>query len=183
MSSTKGQLRKSDVSAEMQFEFAKEQLNSAIETFREQLNLTVQIFATLITADVALVGFAISQKIAGILLLGAILPLAIMMVSRAIARRMKPILLCAVGLEAKYGEDSDNWLASTFISSVLSPEYLKRLQDISKLPDRHEQIAQLRKMPSPLTTRKTADLLVSFIGVGQIVTSVILVSQFNWQFF
>jgi len=171
------------VSADVQFEFAKEQLHSAIETFREQLNLTVQIFATLITADIAIVGFAISQRIAGILLLGAILPLAIMMVSRAIARRMKPILFCAVGLEAKYGGDSDNWLASTFISSVLSPEYLKKLQDINNLQDRRDQIAQLRKMPSPLTTRKTADLLVSSIAVGQIIVAVILVFRFNWQFF
>jgi hypothetical protein len=74
MSDTDANSIKENIPYETKKEFAKEQLNQAIETFRWQINLLIQMTGGLMAADVAVAGIAFSAKNAGILPIGAVIP-------------------------------------------------------------------------------------------------------------
>ena len=101
-------------------EFAAKELELAIGTFREQFSLLIQIATVLVIANVTVGGYAISEKIAGLLFFTALFPFSILFVSSGIRRYMLPIVYTAVAIEHKYGQDEIDWLASTFGKFVLS---------------------------------------------------------------
>ena len=67
-------------------EIAKLQLQQSIETYRVQMSLLVQICTVLVVADATTVGYAIQQKLAGIIWVGVIFPVTMFLVIRVIFR-------------------------------------------------------------------------------------------------
>ncbi len=167
-------------------EFARLQLEQAIATYQTQLSLLVQIITVLVIADATVVGYAISTQIAGILLVGPLFPLIILVISRIIFKLSLPTIYTAVSIEQKYGSASADWLASTFVSTIISPDYLNRLKTIALIQDPSDRIKQLKNTPAPSfkgTGAGITKLMLVLIILGQVIAPFILSSYFGWRIF
>jgi hypothetical protein len=184
--SKEGQLSSAIPSASSDLEFARLQLGQAITTYQTQLSLLVQIITILVIADATVVGYAISTQIAGILLIGPLFPIMIFVVSRIIFKLSLPTVYTAVSIEQKYGNTNGDWLASTFVSTTISPDYLNRLKTIASTQDSSERIKQLRSAPAPSFKGPgtgITKLALVLIMLGQIIAPFILSSYFGWRMF
>lgn len=167
-------------------EFVKVELEQALETFRTQLSLLVQIVTILVIADATVVGFAVSTQIAGILLIGPLFPIMIIVITSIVFRLAKPVVYTAVSLEHKYGDRSAAWLASTFLSSTVSTEYVAQLKEISSVQDSAERMRRLRSVPAPSfggTDVRVTRVALIVIAVGQVIAPVVLSLCFGWRLF
>lgn len=163
--------------------FVKSQLEQAFETFRVQFSLLTQVASVLVLADVTVIGYAISTKNAGILLIGALFPIIIRRVAQFASKLMLPVIYSAVSLETKYGGAGEDWLASTFLG-VLSIEYIEELKSISTIQDTHQRMAKLRLSPLILFGKGSKTrLILLLVTLSQIIAPVVLFLFFNWQLF
>jgi hypothetical protein len=167
-------------------EFVRLQYQQAMETYRTQLNLLIQIATVLVVADATVVGYAISTQIAGVLFVGLIFPLALMFINRLIFRFTLPVIYVAISLERKFGSDNIDWLATTFISDVVSPAYAASLRLISSITNPVQRIRELRKMSSPEfrpKIRLIGTSTVIAIAIGHIIAPIVLSQYFGWKLF
>lgn len=158
------------------------QFAQSIETFRAQYNLAVQIFTALVIADVTIVGFAVSNKISGIVLIAGMFPLLIIYVAYGANQHMIPVLYTAITIETKYGMQNEDWLASTFFSARVSPELLRRWQEISKIENFEERIAAIRKQRMGLVHNKRFRITLLIISLLHIAGAAFLSLVFKWKF-
>lgn len=131
-------------------EFVRLQLEHAITTYQAIWSSLIQIITVLAIANATILGYAITTKIAGIMFLGAFFPIMIFAVELMANKRALPVIYTAISLEQKFGIANTDWLASTFISVTMSPDYLKHLKEIAKINDPVERIEQLKHAPIPL---------------------------------
>lgn len=97
-------------------EFAKLQLQQSVETLRVQVSLLVQICTVLVLGDATVVGYAIQQRLAGVMWAGLIFPLAMRTFISFIMRLTVPIAATAVQIETEYREPGAFGLVSTFLA-------------------------------------------------------------------
>ena len=114
-------------SPEVTVDFWKTQIEQAFETYRTLFSILVQAIAILGVANITLLGYAVSEKLAGVLLAGAIFPIAIWLTARSVAQTMLPTIYALVNLERCYGGEDFDWVASTFVSYRMSRKDLKEL--------------------------------------------------------
>jgi hypothetical protein len=164
-------------------DFANLQLKECIETFRSQFNLLIQIFTVFMLANVTILGFAISNQISGILLVGAIIPILLLYVAYGGSKFMLPVLYTAILLEKKYGERNTDYLASTFISTMISVDFLNRLQEISRIKNFDERTTTLKRQKFTLIYRRKFRALLIFISIGQVAVAILLNIVFSWPLF
>lgn len=164
-------------------DFIKLQLDQAIDTFKTQLSLSVQIITILLIANVTVVGFAISNKIAGIFFLGFIFPCVLLFVLIRMSRMMKPLLYTAIHLEQKYGGGDTDWVVSTFIGTVINQEYLDKLKEISSDSDPLKRANNIRKLKSPFMSNIKSPALLTLILLAflQLIFPFILILFFSWH--
>jgi hypothetical protein len=158
------------------------QFAQAIETFRAQFNLSIQIFTAFVIADVTVIGFAISSKISGIVLIAGLFPLFIIYVAYGANKFMVPVIYTAVSIESKYGIQNEDWLASTFLSARLSPEILKRCQEISNVGKFEERIKAIRKQRIAFLYNKRFIVVLVVLSLMHIGGAVFLSLVFKWKF-
>jgi hypothetical protein len=128
-------------------EFIGLQIEQVMETYRTQISLLIQIMIILVIADVTVVGYSISTQISGILLIGSLFPIMMHYTIYTIHRKMLPPLYTAVSLEHRYGGSDVDWLASTFMSTTISAEYVATLKTISSIQDPIKRIERLLDVP------------------------------------
>lgn len=160
-------------------EFARAQLQQAVETYRVQLSLLVQICTVFVVADAATVGYGLQQKFAGALWVGLVFPVAMLMVLRLIIQLTIPVLATAVSIETKYKETDLGGLISTFVAVTISHEFLEQLRSAGMLntePGRAKALANLRK-PYLFVGGRSLKRLLLLIIIGQAVVPILL-----WQF-
>jgi hypothetical protein len=165
--------------------FITAELEHASESYRQLITLTSQIITVLIVANVTLVGYAISQQIAGILLIAPIFPLAIIATVLINARAALPMVYVYVNLERKYGHTYADWLGSTFFSFIMGTGYVEKLLEIGRLPDGQERFARLRKTPVPIvgSGRGLGRASVALVAVAEVAAALILWYFFDWRMF
>jgi len=131
-------------------EFIRLQLGQAITTYQAQLTLLIELITVLIIANATVVGYALSTQLAGIMLIGALFPVMIVVLQLLVYKRSLPIIFTAISIEQKYGIANMDWLASTFVSATISPDYFNQLKTIALIQDSSERMKQLRNLPIPL---------------------------------
>lgn len=164
-------------------EFIISQIEQALETFRAQNSLMLQIIIVLILANIYIIGYAINSRIAGFFIIGALFPIIILVIVYRITKFMLPTIYTAIFLEIKYGGNDSDWLASTFISTLISVDYFQSLKNICTIQDSIKRINALNKLKSPKYFEGNGILRISFIlsTLGQIMIALILYQQFNWR--
>jgi hypothetical protein len=165
-------------------EFIKIQFQETIELFRSQLMMLVQAGTFLLLADVTVIGYAMNTRIAGILFIGTLFPIMLWFLITRMNQMMLPVLFTALSLEHRYGDREGDWLASTFLSTLASPEYQEGLRRLTSIADRTERMTQLRQIPGPLTAKLGILPAVPLVGTaGHLVMPVILSLFFGWRVF
>ena len=182
--STEPRSNKQSIATEAHWEFARAQFELSVETYLTLLKLLVQMVTVLVLADVTVLGYAITQKISSVLLIGSVFPLMILFHLYVIRRFTMPVVYTAVSLEQRLGDFGGDWLFSTLMGFTQSAEYIDRLRDISLIEDHAEKIQRLHKMPLPRigSGKHIGKLAVATVAVAQIVASMILTVFFNWRF-
>jgi hypothetical protein len=165
--------------------FIISQLQQHVESYRMVITLTVQLMTVLVLANVTLVGYAISQQIAGILLFGPIFPIGIIATVLMVGRAALPIIYSFVNLERKYGGDRIDWLGKTFFSFLVSPKFVQRVLEIGMLPNWPQRYAQLRKLPLAIvgTGKGIIRVCLGVIALAQIAAALVLWYYFDWRMF
>lgn len=166
-----------------ELEFIHLQLTQAIETFRMQFNLLVQILTVFVIADVSILGYAISIQSVGIIMIAAIIPLFMIVVIYGASRFMIPILYTAIVLEDKYPKQNTDWLMATYLSVVVSTDFVEQLRDISQTKNHEQKIQKLRKQRLKMIDRRIFDILLLTISLTHLLTSFVLIWKFNWKIF
>ena len=172
-------------STSVEAEFARVQIEQAMETVRSAFALLVQTMTALMLANITIVGFALSTQRAGLLLFGFLFPATILYAMYRADRALVPIVYTAVNLEAKYGGKSTDWLASTFAVMLTSAEAIAALKEIGSEPDYEQRINQLRKVgASLLGSRKSlAQVMLAIVAIIELIAPIVLILVFQWSFF
>jgi len=163
-------------------DFLITQYEQAMETFRQGVTSLAQLVTVFVLADITLLGFAIDNKIAGIIFLGALFPLFIMNSASVVGKLLAPTIFTAYCLEQKCGEEISG-LMHTGLRVNLSPEIAKKLEAISAMTNIDDQAGQLRKINiSMFGRRKTlVNLLLIFVTLIHVMAPLLLTSCFLWK--
>jgi hypothetical protein len=165
--------------------FVVAELQQMSESYRLIVTLTVQIITVLVLANVTLIGYAIGQRIAGILLIGPIFPIGIITTVLIAGRVGLPLIYTYVNLERKYGRDQADWLGRTFFPIMISLRFVVRALEIGELPGWSQRFAQMRRLPLPVvgTGKGIIRVCLVLVALGQIATAFVLWGYFGWQMF
>jgi hypothetical protein len=165
--------------------FLISQLQQSQDAYRLVITLTSQFITVLVVANVTLIGYAISQRVAGILLVGPIFPAGIIVAVLVGRRSALPIAYTVVNLEYKYGRRAADWLGSTFVSIFVNAAYVDELLEVGRIADFHERMARLRKMRGPLVGSGRGIVRASMILVAlvQAAAAIVLWLYFGWRMF
>lgn len=166
-------------------EFENLQLAQAMETYRAQLSLLVSIITVLVVANATVVGYAISTQIASIIFIGPLFPIGVLVVTRIIFALSLPVIYTAINIESKHESAVEvDWLASTFISVVVAPDYYDRLVKICSIGNRDKRIEELRRMPVPSfkgNGGRFVKIVLFIVIIGQIILPIVLSAYFGWR--
>ncbi len=161
------------------------QLEQAYETFRTQITLLTSVLTILIIANVTIIGYGISQEKAGIILIGAIFPMTVAYIIYRVNKMMIPVIYTAVRLEALFGEDEDDWLATTFLGSNTSSEVMKALQEIKPGSSQETRLSELRRVKITVFGKGSGftRMMLVIATIGQFFAPVVLTAFFGWELF
>jgi len=163
--------------------FIEKQLDLAISTFIDQFKLIIQIVTALVVANITILGYAISTKTAGMMFVGALIPVMISYVLYMASQFMTPIIYTASNLENKYNTRENDFLISTFLSHVISIDYLKALNKIGAIEDPDERFKKLRKLGLPIFNRRSFQIALIILSIEELLLPYVLHTYFGWQYF
>jgi hypothetical protein len=163
-------------------ELTKLELQQSIETYRVQMSLLVQICTVLVIADATTVGYAIQQKLAGIIWVGIVFPITMFLIIRVVFRLTLPILATAIGIEARYKDTEMPGLMSNFVAVAISPTFFTRLRSASLLDDESERIKALQTLRRPAFAGVSpTKWILTIIILGQLLTPILLWHFAHWR--
>jgi len=165
-------------------EFERLQFEQSIETYRAHMKLLIQVITALVVANVAVVGYAIRERIASIVLISGLFPLTVWLLSYIVFRLSFPLFYTMISIEGKYDDDGPDWLMSTFLAFTRSPEYIMKLRSVSSITGLERRMEELRSMPLPWlgSGKGIGRILLLLVALIQVGVSVVLVLFFNWRF-
>jgi ascorbate-specific PTS system EIIC-type component UlaA len=172
------------VTSPEKYEFVKLQIEQALEIYRAQLSMLLQSLTAFIVGDMTLIGFAVNQRNASMILLGTAFPMVAFYIIKKTNEILVSMLFTAVSLEQKYGGD-DDWLASTLLAVANSPEALADMKSVATESNFETRIRRLKKASAP-PFRKGVGLIRSLLVlaiIGQIIAPIFLTVYFQWKLF
>jgi len=172
---------KRDDSSTDEIAFARLEFQQAIESFKTGFSLTIQILTVFVVANVTIIGYAISSQLAGIFIVGALIPLMMILVIVGVSKFLMPVLYTAATIESRYGKRNIDWLISTTTSVIVSSNFLRRIQDISHIDNHEERIKLLKKQRLEMIDRPHFRALLFVLSLLQIVSAAILNIFFDWR--
>lgn len=163
----------------------KLQLEESISTYRTGLTVLVQITTVLIVANVTVLGYALSQRSAGILLIGACFPLLIVFLLKMVGKLFIPAIFTAYCAEEQLGEQARVSLITTGLFVICSDDFMNRLAHIAATENPGSRVQALRSLEfSILGSRERMNLVVLFMfSALQIVAAAAFMRFFSWKFF
>lgn len=166
-------------------EFAKLELQEAINTFRTGLSVLVQIVTVMVVANVSIIGYALSNKISGVIFLGALIPLLIIIITKMVSRLLVPSVYTAYTVEKSFGEAGHECLMRIGLSVLSTAEFLKNFDRIEAEVSLGARAEGLRKLRfSLLGPQQTLIFTVlCLISLLQVLIPFLLTNLFHWQMF
>lgn len=165
-------------------EFYKFELQQSIETFKTQFSLLVSILTVFVVSNVTVIGYAVTHRISTIFLIGAIIPLFMLFITRTTFRFMIPIIYTAISLEKQFeGEDTD-LIINTFARSIMRKDFVYEVYQITAIPSREERVRRVNKLKSPFSTVRNSkfSLLLASASLVQILLALGLSFRPDWLF-
>jgi hypothetical protein len=119
------------------------ELAQSFETFRALLALPVSAFAILVAANVALVGYALTNQRALVLGTGGLFPLAGLAILLLVGRMLVPTFYTALKIENELEHHPDLFFWSFL--EVMARSSVPRFRSVIALDDSQERMASLRR--------------------------------------
>ncbi|MGH7594753.1 MAG: hypothetical protein ACREOI_00285 [bacterium] len=163
-------------------EFLIMQYEQAMETFRHGVTSLAQLVTVFVLADITLLGFAIDNKIAGIIFLGALFPVFIMNSASVVGKLLAPTIFTAYCIEQKCGEEISG-LMHTGLRVNLSPEVAQKLEAVSVMTSVDAQASQLQKIDISMFGRRKniVNSLLILVTLIHVMAPLLLTSCFSWR--
>ena len=170
-----------DILSSDEQKFVRLQFEQAIETLRAEFSLLVQMLTVLILANATLIGYSISTEISGILFLGSIFPIMMIYFTRTIFKTSIPILYIAMSIENKHGGQNTVWGVTTFLSTLISSDYVAKVKKIDSIEDPVKKFSELRSISTP--SLGIPGIVFFFLALIQAIAPAILTIFFDWDLF
>ncbi|MCA9742236.1 hypothetical protein KC734_11890 [candidate division KSB1 bacterium] len=166
-------------------EFAKLELQEAINTFRTGLSVLVQIVTVLVVANVSIIGYALSNKMSGVIFLGTLIPLLIIVITKMVSRLLIPAVFTAYSVEKSFGETGHESLMRIGLSVLSTAAFLKQLDDIEAKSALKERATGLRELRFALLGPQQSFIftILSLISLMQLIIPFLLTYLFHWRMF
>jgi hypothetical protein len=164
-------------------DFAALQLKESLETLRTQVNLLIQILSGFIFLNVTIMGFAVTNKLAGLFFVGALIPLAMIFIIQGALKWIVPILYTSVSLEKKYGVQDADYLVSTFLAFIISEDFHKILQQVRLIKNHDERVHTFGKEASKLVNLTRLRVVMYVVAWAEAMVAIQLKAGFHWNFF
>lgn len=164
-------------------DIAQKQLIEAISTFRTQYTLAIQILSLLVLSNITVLGWAITQKTASIFLLGSIIPLIFILFRIQFFSLTFPIMFSAYSFEKKIGNDSFDWLATTFL--YRREDLIKEFDKILQIDNSIHRRQRLLKTKDTLFKKEVfyrTDYICLLGFLFQVLAAAFATHYFCWTF-
>ncbi|KAA3616606.1 MAG: hypothetical protein DWQ05_12815 [Calditrichaeota bacterium] len=166
-------------------EFAKIEFEQTLITFRSMLTLAVQLSTLMMLANVTLIGYAFKEHKSAIFLIGAFLPVVLIIGIRETGKVITPLFFSAFFIEKENDFSSTPWHI-TFTALLILPENLQKKFDQihSECTNSKEMAAQLKGIVTPFLGTKQSLTFAGLLlfSLGQLAISVYLYYYQGWQF-
>jgi hypothetical protein len=153
-------------------------MQQSIETIRHLTSLLVQAIGFFTASDVLLLGYGLTQRKSGAILLAAMMPLAVVSAYAIIYRNAVPVGYVAMRCERKLAP-RDVTLATTYLR-IQHSSLCERFVSIMEM----EPAAQLTSLGAirPPTLRSSFNLWYLGGAMAQLVLFVVAQTTFNYHF-
>ena len=165
-------------------DFLKTQYDNAVQAYLNLFSQLVNIITILVIAEVTLVGFAITEKTAGLLFVGAIFPITILMLLRWIQNLQRSIAYTVILIEDKLKVSGIDGFAHSVLGMNYSVEFVDAMKRIGSMSDPGERMTSLRKSRSRSTIIYRLGLIGAFLAILVfIVAPLVLITFPGWKMF
>lgn len=170
------------------YKFLELEAKESIQSFRTLATVLVQIATVLATANVVIVGYALSNTSASLFILGAGVTTLLLVAYRGGIKASVPLLCRFVELEKLFKSHMDlrfDTGVTSLISSIFGRRFIEELSLVSEISDFDKKRNAMRKLERRMffryTTNKGTLILIGAI-VLQFALTAILLFVFNWDF-
>jgi hypothetical protein len=134
------------------------QLSSAIQQYQFWAGQLIQSLGFLIAADAVLLGYGISSRTSGAILLAALMPLAMLLVRIELGRQGLIAAYVAIQLECRLDSNAD-FLISMQVATRY-PRAYRSLLEILRIESQDERVKALRKGMKPRNVMRDSDTII-----------------------
>ena len=163
-------------------DFSKFQLQEVLSTYRTQYTLLVQVFTVLTIADVSIIGYAVHEKMGGIIFVGIVFPITMLYVKYRVRKYMTAVIYTGLRIESRHGSPDDDWIVSTYVQLNYGSRYVRDMMEVANLSTRDERIKSLKTIQ--YTSSNTVLTVILYILIiSHAVGPILLHFLFNIAFF
>jgi hypothetical protein len=164
-------------------ETIRAQMQHSYETLRAGVALAIQLCGFLAAANVVLLGYGLTQRHAGFLLLGSLMPLLMALAGWQIIVHAIPVVYVAIKAERTLAPNAST-LYSTYLA-IKGPDFLRRINELIASEENMEQSIKLRRLASLRASgvhRSVIAAAVGFGAVSQLGLFVVALTVFDFKF-
>jgi hypothetical protein len=171
-----------------ELDFAKLQLQQAIDTYRAQITLLLQALTVLVVADCTVIGLALTNKLPVVMMVTPAFPLLMLYGIELAGRLSVPILYSALNIEHRYRLPGVDGMVSTFLAFISSPDYVQELREIVRAEGSggfKERMSRLHTLPRPQLTgyRGLGKRALRLAAASQLAAGPLLYFVAGWSMF
>lgn len=165
----------------MDDETIRAQMQHGYEALRSLAALAIQTCGFLIAANSVLLGYGLSQRHAGFLLVASVFPLLVMLLAAIIVMHGFPMVYVALRAERHLAPDADT-LCSTYLA-LRAPRLLHRLNAILDAgdPDPVPNVRRLVSARNVFDFRSPGMLILGFAWLSQLALFVVALWFFDYR--
>jgi hypothetical protein len=162
-------------------EFEAKELLQTIRTF---FPILVQALSVMVIASITVIGYAIANKTAGILIVGAVIDVVSLGVLTVVdAWLLSPLYYRVVTLRKKLGPEGLEFVY-IFLATYYYPSMPGELEKLAEIKDPEERTRKLHRLFLPTSKGlRQRVILCGSSAIGHLVAIALLVNLFGWNMF
>lgn len=170
------------------YKFLEFEAKESIQSFRSLATVLVQIATVFSTANVVIVGYAVSNSKASLFILGAGVTTILLIAFRGGIKASVPLLCRFIELEKKfqlYFDQQSTTGFTTLLLNIFGQKFLNELNTIAEKSDQNQKRRLMKKLEQRMYYRYTTNrgtLILMGAIIFQLALTAILMLVFHWEF-
>jgi hypothetical protein len=169
---------------EKEIDAVRAQMQHSYEALRSLATLAIQMFGFIIAADSLLLGYGLSQRQAGFLLIASAMPQLILLLAAMVIAHGFPMVYVALRAERRLAPNTDT-LCSTYLT-MRAPGLLRMINQHLDAEDSADRMSELRRLASArrfIDFRSTGTVVLGVGWISQVVLFVLALFLFHYRLF